>query len=55
MGTPDRLLKITADIKSGKVRKLNNQNKRKAIFRMIHGHIGGRRRTHKKRKTVSKK
>jgi len=32
MGTPDRLLKIASDIMTGKVTKLNNQNKRKAIF-----------------------
>ena len=32
MGTPDRLLKISSDVKNGKVERLNNQNKRKAIF-----------------------
>ncbi len=32
MGTPDRLKKISADIKSGKVSRLNNSNKRRAIF-----------------------
>lgn len=32
MGTPDRLKKVESDFKSGKVKLLNNENKRKAIF-----------------------
>jgi histidinol-phosphate phosphatase family protein len=32
MGTPDRLEKVEADFLSGKVKLLNNENKRKAIF-----------------------
>lgn len=32
MGTPDRLLQIETDIMSGKVNRLNNKFKRKAIF-----------------------
>ena len=32
MGTPDRLIKVEADLKSGKIQRLNSGNKRKAIF-----------------------
>ena len=32
MGTLDRLIKVEDDLRSGKVRRLNNENKRKAIF-----------------------
>ena len=32
MGTPDRLIKVENDLRSGKIGRLNNENKRKAIF-----------------------
>jgi D,D-heptose 1,7-bisphosphate phosphatase len=32
MGTPDRLIKVENDLKSGKIKRLNNENKRRAIF-----------------------
>ena len=32
MGTPKRKMQVEFDIKSGKVSRLNNENKRKAIF-----------------------
>ena len=32
MGTPDRLKKVENDLRSGKIERLNNENKRKAIF-----------------------
>ena len=32
MGTPDRLLKIEKDLINGKIRRLNNESKRKVIF-----------------------
>lgn len=32
MGTPKRIRQVEIDVKSGKVKRLNNENKRKAIF-----------------------
>jgi mannose-1-phosphate guanylyltransferase / phosphomannomutase len=32
MGTPERLTKVEADLTNGKIKRLNNENKRKAIF-----------------------
>ena len=32
MGTPDRLIKVENDLRCGKIERLNNENKRKAIF-----------------------